>query len=111
MNSRFYEYLRKEFVKIFESEDWKELCRERSKNRFWINDGKNSKMVKDFELDIFLKKGWSVGRIMNKSNLGKHIYTEEEKKMKMKNKKSKKKKKIDMNNIFNNKKITKANNI
>ena len=33
------------------------------------------------------------------------------KKMKMKNKKSKKKKKIDMNNIFNNKKITKANNI
>ena len=33
------------------------------------------------------------------------------KKLKLKNKKSKKKKNIDMNNIFNNKKITKANNI
>lgn len=82
MSSRFYEYLRKEFVKIFESEDWKILCIERSKNRFWINDGKNSKMVKDFELENFLKSGWHIGRIMNKSNLGKHIYTEEEKKRK-----------------------------
>lgn len=82
MSSRLYEYLRKEFVKIFESENWKNLCKERSKDRTWINNGKNSKMVKDFELESFLKEGWSVGRIMNKSNLGKHIYTEEEKKRK-----------------------------
>lgn len=63
MNSRFYEYLRKEFVKIFESENWKKSCSERSKDRVWINDGKNSKMVKDFELDKFLKEGWAKGRL------------------------------------------------
>lgn len=82
MSSRLYEYLRKEFIKIFESEDYRKSCSERAKNRIWVNNGEASKMVKDFELDDFLKEGWTIGRIMNKSNLGKHIFTEEEKRRK-----------------------------
>ena len=82
MSSRFYEYLRKEFIKIFEDENYRKRCSERSKDRVWINNGTISKMVKNFELENFLKEGWSVGRIMNKVNLGKHAYTEEEKKRK-----------------------------
>lgn len=82
MSSSFYEYLRKEFVKIFESLDWKKSCSERNKGRVWINNKNVSKMVKNFEVDSFLKEGWTVGRVLNKSNLGKHVYTEEEKKRK-----------------------------
>lgn len=63
LSSRFYEYLRKEFIKIFESGDWKKFCSERTKDRVWINNGNISKMVKDFELDNFLKEGWVKGRL------------------------------------------------
>ena len=82
MSSRFYEYLRKEFIKIFEDENYRKRCSERSKDRVWINNGTISKMVKNFELENFLKEGWHIGRIMNKSNLGKYEYSEEARKRK-----------------------------
>lgn len=63
ISSKYYEYLRKEFIKIFKREDWKKFCSERSKDRVWINNGNISKMVKDFELDNFLKEGWVKGRL------------------------------------------------
>lgn len=37
-----------------------------AKETTWINNGKNCKMVKKDELEIYLKEGWSKGRILKK---------------------------------------------
>lgn len=64
-NSRLYEAARKNFKNIIFDDTFKKQVSERAKNTVWINDGKNSKMIKKDNLDNFLSQNpqYKIGRL------------------------------------------------
>lgn len=60
-NSRLYELVRKNYIKDFIDEDFRKIKSEQSKDRVWINNGKENKFIKNPE--EYLSQGWKKGRL------------------------------------------------
>ena len=60
-NSRLYELVRKNYIKDFIDDDFRKIKSEQSKDRVWINNGKECKFIKNPE--EYLSQGWKKGRL------------------------------------------------
>jgi hypothetical protein len=60
-NSRLYELVRKNYIKDIFDDEWHQKHSEAIKGRFWINNGKENKFIKNPE--EYLSQGWKKGRL------------------------------------------------
>lgn len=60
-NSRLYELVRKNYIKDLFDEDYRKRKSEQSKDRVWVNNGKENKFIKNPE--EYLSQGWKKGRL------------------------------------------------